>query len=281
MTTNSERWRRRRLRFSWRYVLLAGLAILMLLPVYLNAVNALLPIKYRFAYPPALIPHEPQLDGFRLAIHEGSVLRYMVNSLVVSALITGGQIATSCLGAYAFAFLRFPGRKVLYWTIAATAVVPFEAVILGNYRTIVWFHWLDSYPALTVPFLASGTGVFLLSRAFRLIPAELLRAGQIDGCGHLRLLRHVVMPVARPTIAALGVLSFLGAWSQYLWPKLVINENSRRTVQLGIAQLADGSLNSFSVLSAGAILLSIPLVLILIVFQRQLIRGLTAGLVER
>ncbi len=280
MTTRSDH-RRRRVGNAARYVVLGGLAMIMLAPVYLNAVNAVLPIKYRFAYPPPLIPHEPQLDGFRIAITQGSVLRYMVNSFVVSSLITVGQVVTSCLAAYAFTFLRFPGRKTLFWVIVASAVVPFEAVILGNYRTIVWLHWLDSYPALTVPFLASGAGVFLLTRAFRLVPRELIGAAQIDGCGHTAVLRNVVMPVARPTIAALAVLSFLGAWSQYLWPKLVINETSRRTVQMGIAQLSNGELNSFSVLSAGAILLSLPLLIILIMFQRQLVRGLTAGLVDR
>jgi sn-glycerol 3-phosphate transport system permease protein len=270
-----------RTRAAARYALLSGLALIMLVPVYLNVVNAVLPIKYRFAYPPPLIPHEPQLDGFRTAIGAGSVLRYMANSLVVSVVITVGQVVTSCFAAYAFTFLRFPARRFLYWTIAASAVVPFEAVILGNYRTIVWLHWLDTYPALTVPFLASGTGVFLLSRAFRLVPRELVGAAHIDGCGHVGVLRHVVVPVARPTIAALAVLSFLGAWSQYLWPKLVINENGHRTVQMGIARLTSGDLSSFGVVSAGTLLLSIPLVIILIVFQRQLVRGLTAGLVER
>jgi len=261
-------------------MVLVGLSVVMLLPVYLNVVNALLPPKYRFAYPPALWPKESTGAAFSLAIRRGSLLRYLVNSTVVSLAVTVGQSVTSCLAAYAFTFLTFPGRRTLFWTVVASSVVPFEAIVVGNFRTVRHLGWLDSYPALVVPFLASGLGVFLLSRAFRLVPSELLGAAQLDGCGHLRLLRHVVAPTARPTIAALGVLSFLSAWSQYFWPLLVTTRPDRRTVQIGISQLAGGELNSFTVLSAGAIIVVVPLAVVLVAFQRQLVRGLTAGLVD-
>lgn len=270
----------RRLRLACRYLVLTMLGLVMLVPVYFNVVNALLPPKYRFAYPPALWPKEPTGAAFSLAIRRGSLLRYLFNSTVVSLLITVGQSITSCLAAYAFTFLRFRGRKAMFWLVVATSVVPFEAIVIGNFRTMLRLGWLNSYPALVVPFLATGLGVFLLSRAFRAVPVELLGAAQLDGCGHLRLLRHVVVPTARPTIAALGVLSFLGAWGQYLWPLLVTTRSSRRTVQIGIAQLAGGELNSFTVLSAGSIIIVVPLAVILVVFQKQLVRGLTAGLAE-
>lgn len=256
------------------------IAALMLLPIYLNVVNAVSPPKYRFAYPPALWPKEPTGAAFALAIRRGSMLRFLWNSTVVSVLITAGQSATSCLAAYACTFLQFPGRRIVFWTVVATSVVPFEAIVLGNFRTVLQLGWLNSYPALVVPFLGSGLGVFLLSRAFRALPADLLEAAQLDGCGHLRILCRIVAPLARPTIAALAVLSFLGAWSQYLWPLIVTTRSSRRTVQIGIAQLAGGELNSFTVLSAGSIIVVIPLAIILIAFQKQLVRGLSAGLAD-
>jgi sn-glycerol 3-phosphate transport system permease protein len=276
----SARSKARRRRGVGRLFVLTVLALIMLLPVYLNIVNALLPPKYRFAYPPALWPKEATLAGFRLAIRRGSMLRYLLNSTVVSTLITAGQMVTSCLAAYAFTFLRFPARRSLFWMVVATSAVPFEAIVIGNFRTVVRLGWLDSYPALVVPFLASGVGVFLLSRAFRAVPPDLLGAAQLDGCGHFAMLRYVVAPVARPTIAALTVLSFLGAWGQYVWPLLVTTRSSRRTVQIGITQLAGGELNSFTVLSAGSIIIVIPLAAVLVVFQKQLVRGLTAGLVD-
>ena len=214
---------RRKARQTIRFAILTAVALIIVAPIYLTLVSALLPAKYTFAYPPPLIPKEPTLAAFRLAIERGSMLRYFVNSVVVATAITTGQIVTSSLGAYAFTFLRFPLRRTLFWLVVGSAVVPAEAIVFGNYRTIVRAGWLDSYPALVVPFLISGLGVLLLSRTFRTVPRELLSAGQLDGCGHLRLLVHVVAPVARPTIAALGALSFLGSWNQYLWPLLVTN----------------------------------------------------------
>ena len=193
---------RRRARQTLRLATLSGLALIVVAPMYLTVVNALLPTKYIFAYPPPFIPKEPSLAAFRIAIERGSMLRYFVNSVVVAVAVTGGQIVTSSLGAYAFTFLRFPLRRTLFWLVVGSAVVPAEAIVFGNYRTIVRAGWLDSYPALIVPFLASGVGVLLLSRTFRAVPHDLLNAAQLDGCGHLRLLVHVIAPVARPTIAA-------------------------------------------------------------------------------
>jgi sn-glycerol 3-phosphate transport system permease protein len=272
---------RRRAGQALRLAMLSGLALIVLAPMYLTVVNALLPTKYVFAYPPLFAPKEPTLAAFRLAIQRGSMERYFVNSIVVALAVTAGQIVTSSLGAYAFTFLRFPLRRTLFWLVAGSAVVPAEAIIFGNYRTIVGAGWLDSYPALIVPFLASGLGVLLLSRTFRTVPHELLGAAQLDGCGHLRLLRHVVAPVARPSIAALGVLSFLGSWNQYLWPLLVTNRPDRRTLPIGLKSISGGELSAFNALSAAAVLTLIPVLIALAIFNKQLIRGLTAGLAGR
>ncbi len=285
MTSPREEGRRRRRRAPLpgrvaRYALLITMSLIVLLPIYLSVVTALLPPKYRLAYPPPLYPKEATLDAFRLAIRRGSMLRYFVNSTVVSIAITAGQVATACLAAYAFTFMNVPYRRTLLWFIVGSGVVPSEAIIVGNFRTVARLHWIDSYPALIVPFLASSIGVLLLTRAFRNVPRDLIAAAQVDGCGHLRTLRHVVVPVARPAIGALAVVAFIGAWGQYLWPLLVTNRPDRRTLPIGLRSLAGGELSSFTVLSAAAVLTMIPLAILLIVFQKQLVRGLTAGLAD-
>ncbi len=264
-----------------RLLVLCAVSIVILLPIYLNVVNALLPVKYRLAYPPPLYPKDPTLSAFSLAISRGSMIRYFVNSTVVATAITIGEVVTASLAAYAFTFLDFPFRRPLFWSIVGSGIVPFEAIVIGNFQTVARLHWIDSYPALIVPFLASSFGVFLLSRAFRTVPADLIGSAQLDGCGHLRILRHVIVPVTRPAIGALAVLSFLGAWNQYLWPLLVTNRPDRRTIPIGLRSLAGGELNSFTVLSAAAVLTLIPILVLLAVFNRQLVRGLTAGLVGR
>jgi sn-glycerol 3-phosphate transport system permease protein len=189
-------------------------------------------------------------------------------------------VLTSILAAYAFAFVRFPFKRVVFLAFLATLMVPAEATLVANYETMVHFGWLDSYEALIVPFLATAFGTFLLRQAFLGIPTELREAAALDGYGHLGFLRHVAVPLAKPAISALGVFSFLVAWNQYLWPLLVTNEDRYRTVQIGLKTLAGSRLEELNVTLAGTIIASLPIFLLLVLFQRQLVRGLTSGAVK-
>jgi len=195
-------------------------------------------------------------------------------------LIVVGQVTFAILAAYAFAFLEFPGRNLLFVLFLATMMVPFEVVFFTNYQTIADLGLLNSYGGLVIPFLATGFGAFLLRQAFLTMPRDLRDAASLDGLGHMRFLWRVVVPLARPTVAALSVFAFLSAWGQYLWPLVATNTEKVRTVQVGLRQLRDTSLDNVNVTFAGVVLASIPLVILLLVFQRQLVRGLTAGAVK-
>jgi len=163
----------------------------------------------------------------------------------------------------------------------ATLMVPFEVTIATNLATISSLGWFNTFAGLTVPFLATGFGTFLLRQAFLQIPRDLREASQLDGQGHLRFLWSVAIPLARPAIAALGVFSFLAAWNQYLWPLLVTgNDNSVRTVQIGLKQLLNTQLDQLNVSLAGTVIAVIPLIILLVIFQKQLVRSLTAGAVK-
>ena len=213
-----------------------------------------------------------------MAWRRGHFSRYLVNSALVSAAITAGQVATSVLAAYAFAFITFPGRRVLFGLFLACTMVPFEATLLTNYQTIVSLGWIDSYQALIVPFLAWGLGTFLLRQAFLTVPQELVDAAALDGYGHPGILTRVAVPMSRPTIAALAVLSFLAAWFQYLWPLIVTNSPDHRTVQIGLRLLKEDTVGGgVSVVSAGALIAVVPIFAVLVLFQRHIVRGLTAG----
>jgi sn-glycerol 3-phosphate transport system permease protein len=201
----------------------------------------------------------------------------MLNSLIMSGVIVIGQLATAALAAYAFAYLRFPGRTLLFVLFLSTLMVPWEVSIVPNFQTIQRLGWLDSYQALTVPFLATGLGTFLLRQHFLTIPQELRDAAAIDGYGHIRFLIFVVLPLSRPILAALAVFGFLQAWNQYLWPLLVTNEDSMRTVQIGLAQLRGREVDTFNITMAATVISALPILIMLVLFQRQLVRGLTAG----
>ena len=280
MATERPSRRRFALGTAGRYLILVLCAVVVLFPIYTALAIAIQPGERIVDFPSLLLPNTVQLENFSQAFDQGHLGRYLVNSAFVTAAIVAGQVLTSILAAYAFAFVRFPFKRVLFVVFLATLMVPAEATLVANYETMVHFGWLDSYQALIVPFLATAFGTFLLRQAFLGIPTELREAAALDGYGHLGFLRHVAVPLAKPAISALSVFSFLLAWNQYLWPLLVTNEDRYRTVQIGLKTLAGSRLEELNVTLAGTILASLPIFVLLVLFQRQLVRGLTSGAVK-
>ncbi|MGO8873140.1 MAG: carbohydrate ABC transporter permease [Acidimicrobiales bacterium] len=275
------RGRRRTLRLVVRYVLLTIGAVVILFPIYMAVVNSLLEPSQIAHQPPPLVPLHPQWSSYSTAWTAGHLAVYLRNSAVQTGIIVVGQLVTSILAAFAFAFLDFPFKRTLFLVFLMTLMIPFEVTITTNLATVSSLGWFNTFPGLTVPFLATGFGTFLLRQAFLQIPRDLREAANLDGYGHLRFLWSVAVPLVRPAIAALGVFSFLAAWNQYLWPLLVTgNDNSVRTVQIGLKQLLDTQLDQVNVSLAGTVIAVIPLVVLLVIFQKQLVRSLTAGAVK-
>jgi sn-glycerol 3-phosphate transport system permease protein len=276
-------------RITNRYLLLTALAVIVLFPIYITVVNSLLTPDRIISRPPTLFPTDPQWDAYSTAWDQGHISRYLLNSFLVTTVIVAGELSTAVLAAYAFAFLEFPLKRTLFVLFLATMMVPFEVVFFTNLQTIVsigeapvvgqWFG-LNSYGALVLPFLATGFGAFLVRQAFMSLPRDLRDAAALDGYGHWRFLTRVAMPLARPTIAALGLFAFFGAFNQYLWPLLVADDDRHRTVQIGLRQLSKVSVDQINVTFAGTVLAALPLFILLLVFQKQLVRGLTAGAVK-
>jgi sn-glycerol 3-phosphate transport system permease protein len=278
----------RRARLVNRYVLLTLLALVIVFPIYITVVNSLLIPDQIAAKPPRLIPTDPQWGSYSSAWRDGRVSDYLWNSAVVTFLIVAGQIVTAILAAYAFAFLAFPLKRTMFVVFLSTMMVPFEVVFFTNVQTIASlgdlplvgeYVGLDTYGALALPFLATGFGAFLVRQAFLSLPRDLRDAAALDGYGHWRFLTRVAIPLARPSIAALALFSFFGAWNQYLWP-LVIAGEDRRTVQIGLKFLTETGLDRINQTFAGLVLAALPLFVLLVLFQKQLVRGLTAGAVK-
>jgi sn-glycerol 3-phosphate transport system permease protein len=261
-------------------VALSVLAFIVLFPIYITIVNSLLKPPQIAAKSPTFFPTSPQWHTYSDAWSSGHLGAYLRNSFIQTGLIVAGQLVTSILAGYAFAFLRFPFKRTLFVVFLATLMVPFEITIITNLQTINTLGWYDSFAALAVPFLATGFGAFLLRQTFLQLPQDLQDAAKLDGYGHLRFLTRVAVPLARPTIAALAVFSFLSAWNQYLWPLLVTKDDRLRTVQIGLKQLRATNIDQVNITFAGTVIAFIPLVILLLIFQKQLVRGLTAGAVK-
>ena len=271
---------RRALGLIGRYALLTVLAFIVLFPIYITVVNSLLRPEQIARQPPTLFPTNPQWHTYPDAWNNAHMAEYLKNSFIVTAIITVGQVVTAILAGYAFAFLRFPFKRILFVVFLATLMVPFEVTIVTNVTTISNLGLYDTYAGLAVPFLATGFGAFLMRQAFLTVPRELKDAAALDGYGHMRFLVRVAVPLARPAVAALSVFAFLAAWNQYLWPLLITKDERLRTVQIGLRELYNTSYSHVNVTFAGVVIAVIPLVILLLLFQKQLVRGLTTGAVK-
>jgi sn-glycerol 3-phosphate transport system permease protein len=260
------------------YVLLTALAFVMLFPLLYAISGSLMSAREISSYPPAFLPSQPRLNNFVDVLNALPIPRQYLNSLIVAACVMAGQLITSILSAYAFAFLRMPLRNLIFGIFLATLMVPWEAIIIPNYLTMAQYHLINTYPALILPFLAVGFGTFLLRQFFLSFPKDLYEAALLDGSGHLRFLWSILLPLSRPALAALAIWSFLSAWNQFLWPLLVINRDEMQTLQIGISRLQDveaGTAPNF--ILAGTVLALVPTLLLIYFGQRHIVRGLTAG----
>ncbi len=273
------RAKRRWKAIGW-YVFLTILSLVILFPIWMTLVRALsAPLPYIQAGQPPW-PVEPEWDVFARAFNEGNLDRHLTISAITTVLITLGQVATAVLAAYAFAFLRFPLKRLCFVLFMATLMLPIEVTLIANVRTIRELGWLNSYEALTIPFLATAFGTLLIRQGFLGLPNDLRDAARLDGFGHLGFLRHVAIPLTRPIIASFTLIAFIGAWNQYLWPRAVTTEQNWATVQIALKQVSSQNIDAINIGFAAAIIAAIPILVLLVAFQKQLIRGLTAGAVK-
>ncbi len=271
---------RRRVRTAVNYLVLTLTAAVVLAPVYVTVVFSLQSGTDVLQFPRSLFPTSIDTSVFQRVFEVSAIERYLLNSAIVSIAITAGQVLTSILAGYVFSELDFKGRNLVFIAFLATLMVPAEVTIVANYDTIAWLGWLNSYQGLVVPFLATAFGTFLMRQAFMGIPRDLRDAARLDGYGHMGFLWGVAVPLARPSIAALSVFSFLLAWNQYLWPLLITDSDQYRTVQIGLRSLATTNITQLNLVFAGTVIAAIPIFVLLVLFQKQLIRGLTSGAVK-
>jgi sn-glycerol 3-phosphate transport system permease protein len=262
------------------YLLLTAISLIVVFPVWITLVRALsAPLAYVTQGQPPY-PVDPEWNIFERAFTEGHLGRHLAISAGVTLIITVGQLVTSIMAAYAFAFLRFPLRRFFFVLFVTTLMLPVEVTLIANVRTIRELQWLNSVQGLTVPFLATAFGTFLIRQGFLGIPSDLRDAAKLDGFTDFSFLWRVAVPLTRPIIASFTLIAFLAAWNQYLWPRAVTTEEDWATVQIALQQVAAQNIDETNLGFAAAIVAALPILVLLILFQKHLIRGLTAGAVK-
>ncbi|MEA2522377.1 MAG: multiple sugar transport system permease protein [Actinomycetota bacterium] len=271
--------RRRWLPFSPWHLLLFPVALVMLVPLLWMLVTSLETLNQTRHFPPILWPGTLQWSNYPDALRAAPFGRWFLNTTIVTVTVVASNLLLCALAAYAFARIEFWGKKVLYFVLLATLMVPLQVVLIPTFLIVKDFHLLDSLGALIVPNLANVFGIFMLTQFFRTLPIELEEAARIDGAGRLKILFTIVLPLSMPALATLAVIQFLWTWNDFLWPLIVIQNQNNFTIQLGLQNFQSAHSTEWNLLMAGNVMSTIPMLVLFIAAQRWFIRGIaTQGL---
>ena len=272
--------RRRRIRTGVLIVLNVIMALFILFPLLYAVSVSLMPGEELFTMEMNLLPKHPDFGNYIRAWTQVPLLRFVLNSFIVAGCITLGQIITCSLAAFAFSFLNFKGKNLLFMLVMATMMVPGEATIISNYMTVSSLGILDTYLVLILPSLTSAMGIFLFRQFYMTFPMSLYESAKLDGCGNLRFIVSILLPLTKSAIGAMSVYTFINAWNMYMWPLLVTGSQEMRTVQIGISMLDNTDAQSVTLMMAGVVSIIIPSMVIFIAGQKQLIKGMFSGAVK-
>jgi putative chitobiose transport system permease protein len=254
------------------YLLLLAIAFAMLFPLlWLLGTSFKSPTEDIFTFPPKLIPDRPTLGNFLKVLEVVPFRQYFLNSIFIAILTVTINVLFCSLAAYPLARLDFRGRDFMFAIIVATITIPFQIVMIPLYILTVNLHLTDTYLGVIFPSLASAFGIFLMRQAFQSVPKELEEAARMDGCSELGIWWHIMIPAVRPAIITLGLFVFIGSWSDFLWPLIVLKSPERFTLPIGVANLAGTFDTDWRLIAAGSILAVLPIMLVFVFLQRYII----------
>lgn len=253
-------------------ILIAGSGI-MLLPFLWMLSTAFKNSDLVFIFPPEFIPKEITMENFKKVSEAFPVYKFFINSALVAIATTLGQLLISSMAAYAFARIEFKGRETLFLIYLGTMMVPSQVTLTPLFILMKYLGWANTYKALILPGMFTAFGTFLMRQAFLGIPKSLEEAAFIDGAGHLRVFMKVILPLAKPTLATLAVLSFMSSWNNFLWPLIITSDVSKMTLPLGLANLQGRWETDWNVLMAGTLINILPMLAVYLVAQKHIIKG--------
>ena len=257
-------------------ILLIGVAFLFIMPIILAITMSLQPPESVFSFPPKFFPTAFQWQNYAEAFETVPFARLLLNSALIATMITAGKIITGTLAGYAFANFKFIGKRFAFAFLFATLFLPAETVmIVPLFKLISDFGWVNTYWAMTIPFMASATNTFLLRQHFLTIPSSLEDSARIDGAGPMTYFIKILLPLSKAIIGGATIINFVYAWNMYLWPLLVSMEDNMKTVQIGVKMMIDAeSANNWGIIMAATMIAVIPTLLIFFSLQDLFVKSL-------
>lgn len=239
-----------------------------------------------FAYPPTIIPQDFTFANYIDVWQKVNFMGYFWNSMIVAGLTVLLNLVLSSLAGYPLARMNFKGKRIVFFSILATIMIPFQAIMLPVYIITLKLHLIDSvnacmgYLGLVMPFAVSAFGIFLMRQAFLKIPREIEEAAIVDGCNVFQMFRKVVIPMVKPTLAVLAVFTFIGSWGEFLWPSIILTKDSMYTLPVGINNLQGMFSANWRFIAAGSIIATVPIIIFFLAMQKYFISGENDGAVK-
>jgi multiple sugar transport system permease protein len=271
---------RRPLAFLGVNLALALAALLTLVPLAWMVCASLMAPGEASTYPPPMLPRAATLANYRLLFAEHGVVRQAANSLLISLLATGLSLLFNLSAGYAFAKLRFAGRERVFRLLLGALVIPAQVTMMPLFLMLKEMGLVNTYAGALVPWLASVFGIYLVRQYALTIPDELLEAARMDGAGELHLFVLVVLPLLKPIVVTLAVLTFLGSWNDFMWPLIVLTDHDVQTLPVALAALSREHVQDVELMMAGAVITVLPVLLLFLALQRYYMQGLLAGSVK-
>jgi multiple sugar transport system permease protein len=267
-----------RLRRGALYAALVIVALTIILPLLWIVITSFKTDTDVISNPYAILPNPFSADAYStLASGQQPIFRWLLNSFVAATLQTVIVLVTASMGAYALARLEFAGKKFVFALIISTLLVPPVIFLIPNYLIVQNLGWLDTLWAVSIPGAAGAFGVFFLRQFFVRLPTEIEEAARIDGAGDIRIFLQIVLPLAKPALSTLAILTFLGNWNDFLWPIYVLLSPENLTLQPGLSQLQGAYSTHFSIVMAGAVIASVPVLVLFSLAQKQIVESVASS----
>jgi len=260
--------------------LLLGAALFTLFPLLWMLSASLMAAGEASALPPPLLPDHPTFDNYRELFAHGGLWRYLANSVFLAVTVTLASLAFNVAAGYAFAKLRFAGRERIFRTLLGALVIPGQVAMVPLFLLLKELGLVNSYGGVIVPGLASIFGIFLVRQYAQSIPDELLEAARIDGASEFRIFASIVIPALKPIIVTLAVFTLLGTWNDFMWPLIVLTDQSLYTLPVALAALSREHVQDDELMMAGSVVTMLPVLLVFLSLQRYYLQGLLAGAVK-
>ena len=259
---------------------LLALTLLSLAPLLWMLSVSFMPTGGASRFPPPLLPSAPTLENYRALFERIGMGGYFLNSVLVSTAMTLLSLLINAMAGYAFAKLRFAGRERIFKLLLAALVIPSQVAMLPLFLMLKQMGMVNSYAGVIVPGLASIFGIFLVRQYARSIPDELIEAARIDGAGEWRIFGSIVLPMLKPVLVTLALFTFMGSWNDFMWPLIVLTDQSNYTLPVALASLSREHIQDVEMMMAGAVLTVLPVLLLFLMLQRYYIQGLMLGSVK-